>query len=190
MEHFGNRFLEFVTGFRLLFNKSNRNQLSGLPSLSLICGDFNIDLLKCESHNTTQNFVDIIFGAGFYLLITKPSRITDTSATLIDNILTNDLCRNNQSGLLINDISDHLPVFVCSEQYVSRNKRAVYQYKRLLNGNSISQLYMSLINRDWSYVYQCKDVNESYSYFIDLFKTDFNCCCPVKRIKVKESKKN
>ena len=27
--------MEFVTGFRLLFYKSNRNQLSGLPSLSL-----------------------------------------------------------------------------------------------------------------------------------------------------------
>ena len=146
--------------------------------------------MKCESHYTTQNFVDIIFGAGFYPLITKPSRITDTSATLIDNILTNDLCRNNQSGLLINDISDHLPVFVCSEQYVSRNKRAVYQYKRVLNSNSISQLYMSLNNRDWSYVYQSKYVNEAYSYFIDLFKTDFNSCCPVKSIKVKESKKN
>ena len=49
---------------------------------------------------------------------------------------------------------------------------------------------MSLNNRDWSYVYQCKDVNEAYSYFIDLFKTDFNSCCPVKRIKVMESKKN
>ena len=176
-----------------LFNEKFEDLLNKLcdnTKLVYICGDFNIDLLKCESHYTTQNFVDIIFGAGFYPLITKPSRITDTSATLIDNILINDLCRNNQSGLLISDISDHRPVFVCSEQHVSRNKRAVYKYKRVLNGNSISQLYMSLNNRDWSYVYQCKDVNEAYSYFIDLFKTDFNSCCPVKRIKVMESKKN
>ena len=36
MCHFGNPFLEFVTGFRLCLYKSNINQLSGLPSLPLV----------------------------------------------------------------------------------------------------------------------------------------------------------
>ena len=33
------------------------------------------------------------------------------SATLIDNIFTNDLITDKLSGLIINDVSDHLPVF-------------------------------------------------------------------------------
>ena len=54
-----------------------------------ICGDFNIDLLYYESHLNTQHFVDLVFGSGFFPLISKPPFITDTSATLIDSILTN-----------------------------------------------------------------------------------------------------
>ena len=46
-----------------------------------------------------------------YPLIDKPSRITQYSATLIDNIFTNELTNQIISGLLINDISDHLPIF-------------------------------------------------------------------------------
>lgn len=43
--------------------------------------------------------------------ITRPSRVTSNCATLIDNIFTNDTENNTVSGLLINDISDHLPVY-------------------------------------------------------------------------------
>ena len=76
-----------------------------------VCGDFNIDLLKHESHNSTKNFLDIMYSLGFYPLIDKPTRVTDSSATLIDNIFTNELCHNLTCGILFNDISDHLPIF-------------------------------------------------------------------------------
>ena len=44
-------------------------------------------------------------------LIDRPSRITEYSATLIDNIFSNNLNEQKSNGLLKNDISDHLPVF-------------------------------------------------------------------------------
>ncbi len=47
-----------------------------------------------------------------YPIITKPSRVTCHSATLIDNIFTNNMENNIVSELHMNDISDHLPVFV------------------------------------------------------------------------------
>jgi len=43
-------------------------------------------------------------------LITNPTRFSATGSTLIDNIFTNCLEENCQAGVLINDISDHLPV--------------------------------------------------------------------------------
>ena len=46
-----------------------------------------------------------------YPLIDRPNRITEYSATLIDNIFTNDLITDKLSGLIINDVSDHLPAF-------------------------------------------------------------------------------
>ena len=44
-------------------------------------------------------------------LINRPSRITTHSCTLIDNIFTNQINYSIRSGLLINDITDHLPIF-------------------------------------------------------------------------------
>ena len=46
-----------------------------------------------------------------FLLITKPTHKTANSATLIDNIFTNQLKAVICNGIIINAISDHLPIF-------------------------------------------------------------------------------
>ena len=49
--------------------------------------------------------------AGLLPTITRLSRITQMSATLIDNIfISSNLYKNFDSALLLEDISDHLPV--------------------------------------------------------------------------------
>ena len=74
-----------------------------------ITGDLNLDLLKHESHSLTAQFIELLFAFGF--LITKPTRITAHSATFIDNIFMNNTTVSSKSGLIISDISDHLPIF-------------------------------------------------------------------------------
>ena len=82
-----------------------------------VCGDFNIYLLK--THNNTKQFLDTMYSLGLYPLIDKPTRITDSSITLIDNIFTNELHFTLTSGIMFNDISDRLPVFAPCEYNVS-----------------------------------------------------------------------
>ena len=79
-------------------------------------GDFNLNLLNHQSHGSTGEFLDIMYSFMFYPLITKPSRITSSSATLIDNIFINHFANDIKSGLFFTDISDHLPVFTISYQ--------------------------------------------------------------------------
>ena len=56
---------------------------------------------KNDSHSPTQDFLNILYSNYFYPIIHKPSiRVTDRSATLIDNILTNSLNNVLQSGIL------------------------------------------------------------------------------------------
>ena len=43
--------------------------------------------------------------------MSNPTRLTSYSATLIDNIFTNKLSQNVLNGVVVNDLSDHLPVF-------------------------------------------------------------------------------
>ena len=51
-------------------------------------GDFNIDLLKVNIHAQTNEFVNDVdlISQGFLPKITRPTRITPHSATLIDHI--------------------------------------------------------------------------------------------------------
>ena len=74
-----------------------------------ICGDFNLDILKHNFDHAAKHFLDTMYSLGLYPLIDRPSRITDQSSTLIDNIFTNAKEYNNVSGLLVNDITDHCP---------------------------------------------------------------------------------
>ena len=88
-----------------------------------ILGDINIDLLKYNIHTPTEDYVDMVFSNNFLPLITKPTRITDHSKTLIDHIYMNtqnDL-GNVITGILKFDISDHLPVFCTVNVSPKRN---------------------------------------------------------------------
>ena len=56
-----------------------------------ILGNFNADLIKMGIHVPTSEFLGGLTSRGFYPLVSLPSRITDTTATLIDNIVTNNI---------------------------------------------------------------------------------------------------
>ena len=60
--------------------------------------------------------------------------------TLIDNIFTNDLTHKFSSGLLINDMSDHLPVFLLKNKKIIKNVRKVFRNIRHINIDSIDKL--------------------------------------------------
>ena len=51
-----------------------------------IMGDFNINLLNCDHHMETHDYVDTMFSNSLIPQITKPTRITPTTATIIDSI--------------------------------------------------------------------------------------------------------
>ena len=53
----------------------------------------------------------MILGLGLMPIITKATRITDHTSSLIDYIYTNTPEKVIKSGICLADISDYLPVF-------------------------------------------------------------------------------
>jgi len=86
----------------------------------LICGDININLLQQDTVLSVSNYVKTYNSYNCLELITKPTRITTTSSTLIDHIYTNLPATKLTPGILINDLSDHLPVFVSVKSNISK----------------------------------------------------------------------
>ena len=83
----------------------------------VIMGDFSLDLLQIQSHAETDDFMNILGSSFFQPQILQPTRITDHSATLIDNIFFNSLEHFTISGNLAYDITDHLPNFLIFNKF-------------------------------------------------------------------------
>ena len=150
-----------------------------------ICGDLNVDLLKYENHKGTRDFINALFSLGMFPLIDRPSMITEYSVTLIDNIFSNNLYERISNGLLINDISDHLPVFSITKETQRAVHKTRYFFKRNTTSDAISLFCHDLDQQNWETVTETDDVNQAYNSFIDIIKTLFNKNCPVKRIIIK-----
>ena len=60
---------------------------------------------------SVNDFTNNVYATGFYPTISKPTRIANHSATIIDNIFTNITQHKIHSGILYTDISEDLPIF-------------------------------------------------------------------------------
>jgi endonuclease/exonuclease/phosphatase family metal-dependent hydrolase len=108
-----------------------------------LMGDFNIDLLKSESCDYANRFIEQLFTSSFVPLITKPTRITEHTATIIDNIFTNNIekVENSINGIIFTDISDHLPIlhmFDSKNPVENSTKQTNVIYKREINNSNIT----------------------------------------------------
>ena len=72
--------------------------------------DHNLDFLKSEKHTETANFIGSVLDNSLLPCITRPTWVTNNSATLIDNILVScNLHTIQHSAIIVHDISDHFP---------------------------------------------------------------------------------
>ena len=130
--------------------------------------DYNIDTFHLNEHSPTQDFVDSLYSHMFYPLINNPTRITAHLAALIDNIFTNNLTPQLFSGIIVNDLSDHLPVFAYTfkdspSMHESRNNYAVI---RDYSEHNIATFRTHLTNVDWSN-HSDNDPNIMYNNFLN-----------------------
>ena len=80
--------------------------------LLFIMGDFNFNQLNYESHTETNDFLNTMISHYLPSHILQPTRVTDHSATVIDNIFSSNTEHNTLSGSILSRISDHFPQFL------------------------------------------------------------------------------
>ena len=120
----------------------------------------------------------------FFPLITRPSRITSHSATLIDNIFANNFFELSRSGLLFSDISDHLPVFSIHSDNVNKSVNRCRQdpfFIRDKNPNNIPTFVEKLEVVDWSSIKTCDEPDIAYKRFHEMYTKIYNDYFPLKK---------
>ena len=102
----------------------------------------------------------------FSSLITLPSRITSHSATLIDNIFTNYFEHHYRTaGLLLADISDHLPIFsICTDDISTLGPKGNIFVRNKSEANTLNFL-QQLECTDWSQIPGYNDPEICYDRF-------------------------
>ena len=75
--------------------------------------DHNLDLLKSNTDIEMQKFIDINFDNYIFPCITRPTQITKTTATLIDNIfISQNLHKSFDTCVVVHSLSDDLPSII------------------------------------------------------------------------------
>ena len=90
----------------------NMQRLNNKKIKTLIMGDINIDLNSSEYTSSQSEYLNVLKSNGFSNLITKPTRVTATSQTTIDHILSNDYDSVLKPGVFSYKLADHYPI-VC-----------------------------------------------------------------------------
>jgi hypothetical protein len=126
-------------------------------------GDFNIDLLKHSNHLPTSEFIILNFSHSFTPLINKPTRVTPNSATIIDNIFTNDQqYEKNVTCILPSDLSDHFPIL-----HFSYKPKPCFiptpKMKRDYSQKNIDKFNRLFADIDWDNVYSENDAQNAYT---------------------------
>ena len=81
-------------------------------------GDFNIDLLKSDSHPDSDEFLNLM-GSYFFQPHIYPTGITSPSSTLTDNIFFKLIEHSVISGNSGYDFTEHLPNFIIFQNMFS-----------------------------------------------------------------------
>ena len=76
-----------------------------------IKGDFNINLLDYSTSPPVENVLNLMISRNYYPVITRTTRVTPISCTLIDNIFCNRIDEIESTGVITTNISDHCPIF-------------------------------------------------------------------------------
>ena len=116
-----------------------------LNVLTYIVGDFNADLFSISDNSFNESFFTLMCSFGFLPTISKATRVSNGSFTLIDNMFCNDLSVLHQSGVIMSDFSDHFSIFSSSKIYLEKNIK-VEEYRTSFDYSHIDALKEFLAN--------------------------------------------
>ena len=164
------------------------NKLSNENKLVYLLGDFNINLLNTDSHVLTGEFVDMMYSHHLFPLISRPTRITQLSATLIDNIFTNNINNFDSSinGILVTDISDHFPIFHINYLYISDEIDSVI-ITRVFNEKNKRAYRDTIASINWDEIYSGGDTQSSFDFLHNKLMSIHDKCFPKTKIRKKYS---
>ena len=161
-------------------------ELSNSSEQVFIYGDFNLNVLELTNNKFISEYVETVFSFGFLQLVTKPTRINENSATLIDHILTNSNVQEHDTFILCSELSDHFPIAHQLNFTKNKQKKSTFE-TRSLSEQNIERFKTAINDYNWSHVTDQTCAQLAANNFLSTFDTLFNVFFP---LTVKKSNKS
>ena len=87
------------------------DNLEAENKFSILTGDFNFNLFDISHDQHVIAFWNMITSYSFFPSISRVTRAQNEKFSLLDNIFINKVEHLSTSGLILEDISDHFPIF-------------------------------------------------------------------------------
>ena len=153
----------------------------------LIGSDQNIDLLKINTHNNSSELLEICLKSSVIPTIIRPTRITHSTSTLIDNLfISSNLTKNYKSGIILSEISDHFACFIMITNSKKINKTFKEFKSRKLNKTKLSRIKETLRDFNWNELEYC-NTETAYDKFETVLFHIMNKHAPEKIFKIKHN---
>ena len=118
-------------------------------------------------------------------MITRPTRVTQQSATLIDNIyISSNLQCPFDSLILIDDISDHLPTVALLKQTKMIDKTPIEYKSRKLNDDKIKNINNRLNYKDWNGILNSHNVNTNFNTMCTVLEETMDLEAPLQTVRI------
>ena len=140
----------------------------------IIAGDFNIDLL--QDNDSRDKLIDTTVQMGFMQQITLPTRVTDTTSSLIDHVYTKSR-QTLITDVISSDIADHYLTLTSYPKTRSKQEK-VQITKRWLTFESYAQAKQLLAIENWNCM-EDMNLNDSANYLTGKIKEALDIVAPV-----------
>ena len=113
-------------------------------------------------------------------------QVTNTSATLIDNLLIkSDMHETHRSNIIINNISDHYPSILAIDNPDLSITEPQKVTVRKIKENEIVEIKNKISSIDWKAELKACNANDAFNKFHNKLMTILNCVAPEKTIKIR-----
>lgn len=158
-------------------------------SVEIIVGDINIDILN-GNDKMSSLYMNILGSCGFISYINKPTRVTETTSTLIDHIFVRTQM-NIKKNFSLNPVifkcsmTDHYPVGLELDfKGKIKNEMKTKEFVK----TDVKKLLTLLKEENWLKVYERNNVEECYQIFKFTLMNHLSSCRRITRLNNKNKK--
>lgn len=178
-----------ISDFNTLFMAPFLSKISLENKSLVLMGDYNINLLNSESENDIGEYIDLLGSNLLLPTISLPTRVTNTSQTLIDNILITPSKFKVSSGNLVVSLSDHFPQFLIFDSPAPTSME-IETFYRDWNSFDEDQFKHDFQTYDWHEKLELhkEDPDISFDIFYDAITILVDQYAPMKKLTKKQLK--